>query len=188
MTTAALAMLTPPCPQKFVTLVESSWEWGILEARHQLQWQRCPAHAAHKDLPTLAHLPLDETLWIICAPENQTGFFGDSMVPCCTPSWTSGCFYPSKKLKILQSQCISNTGNFTTVFLKDRARQSGHSHLVTPAPFPWTAQTCPFCSQVTSHNPVFLRDRMNWATSEWHRQGPRLYSHWLKGHNMYHAF
>lgn len=169
------------------TLVESSWERGVLEGRHHLQRTEVAISCCSQGL-TLVHLPLDEILWIICAPESQTDFFWDSMVPCCTPSWTSRCFHPSKKLKILQIRCKSNTENFITLFCKPRAIRGGHSHIVTPAPFPCTAQTSPLwlCSQVTSHNPVSLRDRMNWATSEW--QGPRLYSHWLEGHNTHRAF
>lgn len=115
-------------------LMESSWEWSILEARHHyLQWQRCPPRAAHKDLPTLPICPCE-----LFVPLKAKQNFWDSMVPCCTPSRTPGCFYPSKRLKILQIQC--STENFTPVFCKHRARQGGHSHLVTPAPFPCT---CP---------------------------------------------
>lgn len=149
MATAALAMLTPPCPQKF-------W-WKA--AGNGVFWRQditCSDRGVHSMLHTRIYLPWPIRPWMRPC---------ELFVPLKAKQIFFRCFYPSKKLKILQIQCNSSTGNFTTMFCKHRARQGGHSHLVTP-PFPIHLPIkAAFCSQVTSHNPISLRDRMNWATS-----------------------
>lgn len=183
-TTAALALLTPSCTQKFKLVWWKADGNGVFWGKTspevtEVSTPYCTQGLTYSDPSAPGWNPVN----YLCSWKPNR-LFWDCMVPCCPPSQTSGCFYLSKKPKILQIQCNSNSENFTTAFCK----QGGHRHFVTPAPFPCTAQTCAFCSQVPSHNPASLRDRMNWATSEWHRQGPRLYSHRLRGHNMYHAF
>lgn len=86
----------------WVTLVESSWELDILEARHHLQWQSCPLCVAYKDLPTLDHL----ALWIICAPESQTDFFGTVWFRAAHHLRLLGAFIPLRNWKFCKSSVI----------------------------------------------------------------------------------
>lgn len=121
-TTAALALLTPSCTRKFKLVWWKAAGNGVFW-RQDITWSD---RGVHPVLHTRTYL-----LWPICPWMRpcelfvllKTRLFWDSMVPCCT-SWNSGCFYPSKKLKILQfcNWKFCNSENFTTAF----CNQGGH--------------------------------------------------------------
>lgn len=84
------------------TLVESSWERGVLEGRHHLQRTEVATSCCSQGL-TLVHLPLDEILWIICAPESQTDFFGTACFHAAHHLGLLDAFIPLKNWKFCKS-------------------------------------------------------------------------------------